>query len=305
MNIDEELPELPANWTSTRRYFFKYMRREVAEIVLTNGTLRWSTPATLNDPYDVQFHLGAIDLTEQTIALATERLWQVYNGDIPPQPTDTPFAAMIRGLRSVTDLPKEEFLAEFSPAIKEGFENMLRALPALNAEVASLMADSKLLCLTGTPTNTAMWTHYAEQGQGVVLCLQSMPAIDSPYGMARKVNYVDEVPAWLDEKLLVDMASGLTHLEPAHAMNMLITTKGIDWAYEREWRVSSGAGRNPDAPHEDIPFHKSELAGVIFGPLTPPEDQARLASIAERYPEAKLYTAAKLPGSLRHQILPL
>jgi hypothetical protein len=305
VNFDEELPDLPEGWISKRRYFFKYMSRAVAEIVLTNGTLRWSTPATLNDPYDVQFQLGAIEPTEQTIALATEQLWQVYNGDVLPQPTDTPFAVMIRGFRSLIDLSKDEFRSEFSPAIKEGFENMRRALPALNAEVATQMANVKLLCLTGTPVNTAMWAHYAELGKGVVLCFQSIPSLDSPYGMARQVNYVDEIPTWLDEQFLVGLASGLSQIDPAHAFNLLTTTKGIDWAYEKEWRISSGAGRNPDAPHEDINFHASELAGVIFGPAMPPDDQSHLTSIAIRYPEAKLYKAAKLEGSLKHQIVSL
>ena len=36
-------------------HFFKYMSRDAALATLQNGTLRWSTPPTLNDPFDMQF----------------------------------------------------------------------------------------------------------------------------------------------------------------------------------------------------------------------------------------------------------
>src|SRR4051794_34870497 len=37
--------------------FYKYMSPATAHAVLGNQTLRWSTPGTLNDPYDMQFDL--------------------------------------------------------------------------------------------------------------------------------------------------------------------------------------------------------------------------------------------------------
>jgi hypothetical protein len=68
MNFDGKLPEIPPNWNNDRLHFFKYMNFETAKIVLENRTLRWTTPRTLNDLYDVQIdlRLGAASATLQS-----------------------------------------------------------------------------------------------------------------------------------------------------------------------------------------------------------------------------------------------
>jgi hypothetical protein len=36
-------------------HFFKYVTPDTGRKILENGTLRWSTPQLLNDPFDMQF----------------------------------------------------------------------------------------------------------------------------------------------------------------------------------------------------------------------------------------------------------
>jgi hypothetical protein len=49
------MPDVPVQLPP--KHLFKYVSREVGKLVLANRTLRWSTPGTLNDPYDMQFDL--------------------------------------------------------------------------------------------------------------------------------------------------------------------------------------------------------------------------------------------------------
>ncbi len=41
------------NRTHDRQNFFKYMSSGTAKIVLSNRSLRWSSPVLFNDPFDV------------------------------------------------------------------------------------------------------------------------------------------------------------------------------------------------------------------------------------------------------------
>jgi hypothetical protein len=60
------------------KLFYKYMGAETAHIVLTNQTPRWSTPGTLNDPYDMQFDLR-YDIDRNIVRrMALEKLWEAY-----------------------------------------------------------------------------------------------------------------------------------------------------------------------------------------------------------------------------------
>src|ERR1035437_506982 len=44
-----------ANGFGAMRKLYKYVTADTGKKILENGTLRWSTPAVLNDPFDMQF----------------------------------------------------------------------------------------------------------------------------------------------------------------------------------------------------------------------------------------------------------
>ena len=60
--------------------FYKYMSVGTGRAVLMNKTLRWSTPGTLNDPFDIQFDLN-FKINRAVVKTATlQKLWDAYNG---------------------------------------------------------------------------------------------------------------------------------------------------------------------------------------------------------------------------------
>jgi hypothetical protein len=133
------------HWTNDRQFFFKYTSRRIGKIILENQTLRWSTPGTLNDPYDMQFDLHIEVDNEVVKAVALQKAWDSFYGE-QIVPAGNQFGAAINLLRDIFPrLPREEFDREFGGAFDEGLMRGVRALPELQEKVRAHMADSKIL----------------------------------------------------------------------------------------------------------------------------------------------------------------
>ncbi|WP_269930757.1 DUF2971 domain-containing protein [Aminobacter sp. HY435] len=302
MDHDELLKVTPRSWANQRVHFFKYMSLGTARIVLSNTTLRWSTPGTLNDPYDIQFDLQLSVDRSRLRPMAVAKLWKVFKGKSVVSEANGLGQLIAYMGTQLPHYPRSEFEREFGEAIDEGFERMMAALPGVNAEVREKMADSKVLCLTTDPTSPPMWAHYADNNRGVVLRFRSIPAFDSAFGMAKPVDYVEELPKLLDEEFLAEMFAGRSSIDPVIAANRMVFTKGADWSYEKEWRIFSGAGRNKRAESEDLPFHTLELDGIIAGLRMPVADRKELEGLASRYSNVELMEACRSTSSLKHEI---
>jgi ribosomal L7/L12-like protein len=287
-------------------FLFKYMTQATARSVLQNGTLRWSTPGTLNDPYDMQFDLQFDIDPEAVRKLALDKAWDALTGD-KPAPVGNALGALIRALRgTMPGLTREEFDRTFGAAFDKGLAGMQRALPELRRDFRALLAQSKILCLAGTHDNMKLWKCYADEHRGVALKFRSVPGLDSPWSAARRLEYPANLPNLLDNDFLADMASGRVSMNGRVIMNRMVYTKGTKWADEQEWRIYSGVGRNPEAPYEDILFNPLELDAVIMGSQMPEPDRVELSNLTRRlYPHAKILCANLDENESRLQIVPL
>lgn len=296
---------LPPPGQVDNRRFLKYVSRATGAIILQNRTLRWSTPGTLNDPYDAQFDLH-IDVDQQEVRAATlQKLWDAYAGD-QPAPVGNVLGIAIRWLRErAPGMCREAFEHQFGAAIAEGLAQGERHLPIMQAEMRPIIAQSKVLCLTIVPDHPLMWAHYAEGHQGVALRFRSAPDLDSPWQMARPVEYRPNMPRLLDANFLADMMSGRAGIDAETIIHRLIFTKSAEWAYEQEWRIYSGAGRNPQAAFEDIPFHPRELDAAILGCRMSPDDLATFSGATRRnYPHAEILQVHQAERDYRFEIKP-
>lgn len=305
MDFDEKLQTTPAGWKNDRALFFKYMTADTAKIVLRNRTLRWSGPALLNDPYDIQFDLR-FDIDRKRVrSLQIEKMWRVFSGEVPDKNLNAVGKLMKEaGRLTGKQMSKRQFIREFAPAIDEGYDRVVAKLPETQREVQKHMSRSKILCLTEDPVNTVMWTHYAAGHTGAVLVFRSIPMLDSCFGMAEPISYKEDLPKLLSEEEMSDLGAGLWRIDVEEQIRKLVFTKGAAWLYEKEWRIFSGDGREPDAGFEDIPFHELELSGVVFGIKTSPEDRAELSELTAAYSNAVVHTVRKSTDGFNHVIVP-
>lgn len=276
--------------------FYKYMTGGTARIVLERHTLRWSTPALFNDPYDTQFDLHVEGDRDEVRQRSLEKLWNAWYGDGPYKPHPNNLQGqLIKKYRAVfPKMSREEFEAEMGQSIDEGFENAMRALPALQAEFRSEMSNSKILCQSIVPDSLLMWSYYADHHRGAVLCFKADPGLNSPWLVAQAVTYSRSMPRIGDVEFFSDLSAGLVALDAKTLVDQVIFTKAAEWAHEGEWRLQAGSGRHKEAAFEDVPFHRSELDAVIFGCVMSPGDRAALKEIVRnQYPHARILAARK------------
>jgi hypothetical protein len=195
-------------------------------------------------------------------------------------------------------MSREQFEVNHADAIFASIDKLEQSLPTLNADVREQLASSKILCLTESPDNPVMWTHYGDMHRGIAIRLRDYPEMDSPYRMARPVEYVAETPGLVDDEFLSDMLSGRASFDVHSLLARLVYTKSAGWSYEREWRIYSGNGRQKDASYEDLRFGSFELDAILFGLNTSDEDRLTLTELLRRqYPHAELLQASRRPDT--------
>ncbi len=303
-SFDQKLDHVPAGWND-RLHFFKYMSCSTAKIVLKNRTIRYSSPKFLNDPFDIQFYMDIKNKKEDIKDASLDSLWRVYSGDSLPNHNNIVGFIFSRMKGCFPRITREKFIEEFSSAFDDGFEAMLSVLPSINDKSSRIIENNKMLCLTSRPDNVLMWSHYADGHKGVVLRFRSIPALDTPYGLAKPINYVSDIPSLLDLDQLVGIFSGTASILEAGILDRILYTKSDIWSYEQEWRLSAGLGREPSAYFEDNPFGRNDVDGIIFGLRTSDDDKRELTDLASTYPNVEFMKSARSMSDFRVWIEPL
>jgi hypothetical protein len=283
--------------------FYKYMTYSTANIVLTNQTLRWSTPATLNDPYDIQFDLRINFDRAEVLRATLEKLWKVFTGELQGHPENRMSAVIDRMRPILKGIPKKSFMRKMEVGIRESFAAMDRSIHQTYRHTREQLSTSKILCLTDSPINQLMWAYYADSNKGVVLRFQDEPGADSPYKTAKKMSYMEDIPMLFEPDELSDFLSGLVRFDHAKRIDALTYTKSDAWKHESEWRIFAGDGRNKHAPYEDIKFGLGELTGVVFGCRMPHDQRAAMSLEVNRlYPHAEILQATPAAQSFQLEL---
>jgi len=255
---------------------FKYLHPDRTD-VLRDGTIRFSPPTALNDPFELKPHFSAF-MRQEKIPLEIARLMPTVvaedHAKLAPEiqaliPLDLLQAMMTACIPQLTTLAGT------------GFEMFLEKIPDLfSQKFAELIG---ILCLTESPTNLLMWAHYADAHQGFVVefdpesrFFNQRVGPDDDFRHLRRVVYQDERPSII-----------LTEMEDFSPF----LTKGRDWSYETEWRMmmplaaaSRIVGQPPAAVHL-FEFPKSMVRSVICGCRMTDSKKAEILDILQRTQE--------------------
>lgn len=291
VDVDQEWRDVPPHWRNKRIHFFKYMPASTAKIVLENRTLRWSTSQLLNDAWEMNFEV----LDELDADIFKEkylnRLWQIFNSKEKVVPRNL-FCVLFQEIREkIPELTKDELFFEFGQALDEALEHGRSIEKEVTDQLKKMLEKVKVLCLTTRPDNDLMWAHYAQGHTGVVLRFKSSPIIDSVFGVAEPVQYQERAPVLYSEDDLIEVLCGLKNLSAEECFRKIVSTKSHAWAYEEEWRLNGGDGRNPEADFEDGPFSPYELDGVIFGAKCSALERIELRRLCGKYPFVRFFNA--------------
>jgi len=117
----------------------------------------------------------------------------------------------------------------------------------LQEALATHLTKVGVYCISERNDDILMWSHYAENHQGICLEFDGMSDFIAP---AMQVRYSKDRPTInrLREKSSIQM------------MEKALLTKSIQWDYEYEWRIiHQVAGCGP------VSFDHNTLTGIIFG----------------------------------------
>ena len=227
---------------------------EHAESVFATPTIWFSSPSSLNDPFEC-------------------RPWFTFDGS-QGQIVDV----LTRALRRNNPcLAPHDATAHAVSIFLEGRHRDPKTWENLrNDVVARLGEDIGLYCLTKTNDNILMWSHYAQNHQGY--CLEFEATDFTPvFGESQEVTYAKEFPVVDFFNTPHDKQVDLTFL-----------TKFIGWEYEEEYRVidhEAGSGLHTYAPEF--------LRSVTFGMRMPETDRQKIRGwLKNRGHDVKTYEAS-------------
>ena len=284
-----------------RQYFYKYVTPSTAKAVLTNRTLRWSSPLVFNDPFDVPRNLS-FDFTARELqeALAEDLACMIETSAATP-PKAMPMLGVL--LNALRNHPAAAYRAYIANDLRV---NALKSIPepAIGFRGFQDFWDTsiptmRILCVSENATSTVMWAHYAASHTGTALEFEALDAVDSPLLMVRPVQYQAAPPKLPSKQEWVESLMGRHPIEIEHFFKEYQYVKGEQWAYEQEWRIVSFARPGERGLSADYNFSAPELRRVILGANCSVEDESHIRSlVAVTYPHASV-VRARLNHELR------
>jgi hypothetical protein len=283
-----------------KRSFFKYAAPDTVLVILRNKTVRYSSPLTFNDPFDIQvglhFDFDVDDLHHKVL----NRLYELATAPTAPQvDTNDPWGQLVLLAREhypTHGFPRgkwETMTAELFAWLVNEFKTTQRQIQEhwRNA----LLPGVRVFCVSEDRDNLLMWAHYTRDHTGAVFEFLSLPDEDNPLSVARPVVYVDHPPPFFTEVEWLDDIFSIRKFDLTALSRRYVYSKSVHWSYEREWRVWYPRIPAPKTLHDEMPIRQSEFAALYIGCRAKDSFVADATSLARSaFPSVRIYRARKI-----------
>jgi len=283
---------------SRKRPFYKYVSPETALAVLESKNLRYSSPLSFNDPFDIQSGLHfEVDLST-LLDKYLDRLHELAAA--PEEPVVNredkwgQIVLLVRAGYPARGFPRQLF--------EQLFREQFNKLTGVYADTQRrykeewsnvLLPGIRVFCVSEDRDSLLMWAHYARNHTGCVFEFWALPDEDNPLSVAKAVEYAETPPPFLSEREWIDDLMGIKMLDKESLSRRYAYVKSKHWSYEREWRVwypySTSAG-----PHEDVPIRPSEFRALYIGCRASKRfSEDAVSLLRQSFPAARAYRAIK------------
>jgi hypothetical protein len=286
--------------TKTLERLFKYTGIKTAEKILTSRMLRWSSPLLFNDPFDVPRELipdATVDDVREGFSRVVIELIEDDHRDLSTVKPEV--AAIVEQAlemrRKSGALTNALIIATLKSQTKEsGLRS--ESLDDLRRAWWKGLPTLRLLCLAESAKHQAMWHHYADKYEGVVLEFSTATNGKDTFSQATQVNYPQEKPDTYSAYGFARLMCRNIEHSTTEMFRQAIFTKAPDWAYEAEWRLVRSVKTHESDAHTAeselytyYPFDPEELVGVYLGPQMKKDDRQAIMDLASKFPNAKTY----------------
>jgi hypothetical protein len=276
-------PYRSPNRRHDRQFFYKYVKADIAKIILVTRKLRWSSPLLFNDPFDITQELRLnFDEAELNAALAEELALLIEKGDAPPVPNHPALAALLRA-PIVWNRNNPDVLKKIAAELRDEpiglTAGQIESFSALKEVWRDIVTGMRILCASELNDVTSMWLHYTDQYRGAVLEFECVDEIGSPFLVARPVIYQDSLPEIAEKQAWVRCMLGLSDKTITDLFTEYQYIKTMAWSYEKEWRVISFALPGESEMFADYLFHPRELSAIYLGERCAEQDLSDILSL--------------------------
>ena len=174
-----------------KSHFFKFASIDSAIKIINSKSFIWSSPIKFNDPFDTQTGF-TLNYDETTFAkMLCESALRVIYSDIQIEATNpTKFAQMLILMRSIrSKVPKAKLTADLYLSAIKSAKILADNINVFNTIILEHLLHSRVFCVTEDVSNVVMWSHYAEQHQGIAFRLGCNDKVDNTLLGAKKINY--------------------------------------------------------------------------------------------------------------------
>lgn len=156
-----------------------------------------------------------------------------------------------------------------------------------------------VLCLSESPDDIIMWSHYADGHRGIVLQFDKEELESVPdFSYFKEVEYKNNILTLRD----LNNYTGA----PNELARLILLMKTERWSYENEWRIIVDPSGRKDVPNcRILTYPKKALTGVIFGCNMTPQDRYTVQMwLKDGNQKAHVHQAIKETGAYSLRIDP-
>lgn len=284
--------------TPGKRAFFKYTSPQTALAILQSGNVRYSSPLTFNDPFDIQSGLH-FDFDLETLhQKVIDRIGVLAAApDVPLFNVDDPWCKLVIEARKhypTHGFPRDRWVA----ITKEPFDSLFSVIQDTRQKyeqhwIDILLPGSRVFCVSEERDNLLMWAHYGRDHTGAVFEFWSLPSEDNSLSVAQPIQYEETPPPFFTEREWIDDLTGMKKLDNDALYKRYAYIKSSEWAYEREWRVWYPLADKRQL-YDEVPIRKSEFKCIYIGCCAKPEFERSITElIRNTFPDTKVFRATK------------
>jgi Protein of unknown function (DUF2971) len=287
-----------------KSHFFKFASIDSAIKIINSKSFIWSSPIKFNDPFDTQTGF-TLNYDETTFAkmLCESAIRVIYSEFHLEARNPTKFAQMLilmRGIRS--KVPKDKLIADLYLSAIKSAKILADNINVFNIIILEHLLHSRVFCVTEDVSNVVMWSHYAEQHQGIAFRLGCNDKVDNTLLGAKKINYTNDFAAFPQAEEYALHLTGEKIINMPLLIQAIAYEKHVDWSYEKEWRVHipmldqpAGTGRNL-YPENPLIFE-----AIYLGCNITEENALKVIALARKeLPNMKIYKAMR--SKIRYEL---
>lgn len=273
----------------------KYAGPRTAIKILNSGTLRWSSPALFDEPWNVKLD-PRLDFDHHLVskAMLKAAAAMIFTRELPAGNVDHPLYKAIRRWRAEDRFHDEtEAHDALSELLAPTPETVRAKLQQMVSTWKTLVETARLVCFSETHKDLNSWRHYAQNYRGVAMRFSCEGALKDPIAM----EYTNTPPKLTTLKEQVDDLVGIKRAPTPDSYQSKMFVKSKAEAPEKEWRClrvmreeDLDCGEDVEDWYMDEPFPATELKAVYLGFMMEENTKAEIIDLlATAYPGTIVY----------------